>query len=218
MVWNDAQSQLECTMLGKEVGRTSKGLVGTRPITIIVTIGSIYGESRIMPEWLRRECILQSNTQRSQQCWDWPSSAQRIIDRHENSWRLFVTLFATDKCSYSYREERASHPFVARGIRGNKLLVESSEQTIVQGQRGCPLRRSWGQRWEEYLVIWNGYVAREHPDAEYKYRGVFVAIIHHQARRRDLNNIYTLNTFIAYPHSYYFVSLDVFSIPLSARA
>ena len=40
----------------------------------------------------------------------------------------------------------------------------------------------------------------------------------HQAWRRDLNNIYTLNTFIAYPHSYYFVSLDVFSIPLSARA
>ena len=51
---------------------------------------------------------------------------------------------------------------------------------------------------EKYLVIWNGYVAREHPDAEYKYRGVFVAIIDHQARRRDLNNIYTLNTFITY--------------------
>ena len=70
MVWNDAQNQLECTMLGKEVGRTSKGLVGTRPITIIVTIGSIYGESRIMPEWLRQECILQSKTQRSQQSGD----------------------------------------------------------------------------------------------------------------------------------------------------
>ena len=66
--------------------------------------------------------------------------------------------------------------------------------------------------------MWNGYVVREHPDAEYKYQGVFVAIIDHQARRRDLNNIYTLNTFIAYPHSYYLVSLDVFSIPLSARA
>ena len=50
MVWNDAQNQLECTMHGKEVGGISKGLVGTRPITIIVTIGSIYGESRIMPE------------------------------------------------------------------------------------------------------------------------------------------------------------------------
>ena len=47
-----------------------------------------------------------------------------------------------DKCLYSHREERASHPFVARGIRGNKLLVESSEQMIVQGQRGRPLRRS----------------------------------------------------------------------------
>ena len=47
MVWNDAQNQLECTMLGMEVGRTSKGLVGMRPITIVVTIGSIYGESRI---------------------------------------------------------------------------------------------------------------------------------------------------------------------------
>ena len=142
MVWNDAQNQLECTILGKEVGRTSKGLVGMRPITIIVTIGLIYRESRIMPEWLRRECILQSKKQWSQQCGDWPSSAQRIIDWHENSWRLFVTLFATDKCSYSHREERASHPFVARGIRGNKLLVESSEQTIVQGQLGFPLRKS----------------------------------------------------------------------------
>ena len=50
MVWNDAQNQLECTMRGKEVGRTSKGHVGTRLITIIVTIGSIYRESRIMPE------------------------------------------------------------------------------------------------------------------------------------------------------------------------
>ena len=50
MVWNDAQNQLECTMLSKEVGRTSKGLVGMRPITIIVTIGSINRESRIMPE------------------------------------------------------------------------------------------------------------------------------------------------------------------------
>ena len=50
MVWNDAQNQLECTMLGKEVGSTSIGLVGTRQITIIATIGSIYRESRIMPE------------------------------------------------------------------------------------------------------------------------------------------------------------------------
>ena len=147
MVWNDAQNPLESTMLGKEVGRTSKGLVGTRPITMIVTIGSIYRESRIMPEWLRRECILQSNIQRSQQCGDWPSSAQRIIDWHENSWRLFVTLFATDKCSYSHRKERASQPSEARGIRGNKLLVESSEQTMVQGQKGCPVRRSWV--WDE---------------------------------------------------------------------
>ena len=57
MVWNDAQNRLECTMLGKEVGRTSKGLAAMRPITIIVTIGSIYRESRIIPEWLRRECL-----------------------------------------------------------------------------------------------------------------------------------------------------------------
>ena len=54
---------------------------------------------------------------------------------------------------------------------------------------------------EKYLVIWKSYVAREHPDAEYKYRGVFVAIIDHQARRRDLNNIYRLNTYIAYLYS-----------------
>ena len=50
MVWNDARNHLECTMLGKRVGRTPKGLVGRRPITIIATIGSIYQESRIMPE------------------------------------------------------------------------------------------------------------------------------------------------------------------------
>ena len=49
-VWKDAQNLLEGTMLGKEVGRTSKGLVGMRPITIVVTTGSIYRESRIMPE------------------------------------------------------------------------------------------------------------------------------------------------------------------------
>ena len=134
-------------MLGKEVGRTSKGLVAMRPITIVVTIGSIYMESPIMPEWLRRECILQSKTQRSQQCGDWLSPAQRIIDWHENSWSLFVTLFAMDKSSYSHWGERASHSLVARGIRGNKLLVESSEQMIVQGQRGCPLRRS--RVWDE---------------------------------------------------------------------
>ena len=51
------------------------------------------------------------------------------------------------------------------------------------------------------MLIWNGYLAREHLDAEYKYRAVFVAIINHQARRRDLNNIYTVNTFIAYLYS-----------------
>ena len=50
MVWNDVKNELEWTMLGKEVGRTSKGLVGMRPITIIVTIGSIERESRIMPK------------------------------------------------------------------------------------------------------------------------------------------------------------------------
>ena len=43
---------------------------------------------------------------------------------------MFVTLFATDKCLYSHREGRASHPFVVRGIRGNKLLVQSSEQIV----------------------------------------------------------------------------------------
>ena len=53
MVWNDAKNQLECTMLSKEVGRTSEGRVGMRPITIIVTIALIYRESRIMPERLR---------------------------------------------------------------------------------------------------------------------------------------------------------------------
>ena len=80
MVWNVAQNHLECTMLGKGVGRTPKGLVGMRPITIIATIGSIYRESHIMPEKFRRECILQSKSQRTQQYGDWPSSAQRIID------------------------------------------------------------------------------------------------------------------------------------------
>ena len=37
-------------MLGKGVGRTPKGLVGKRQVTIIATIGSSYRESRIMPE------------------------------------------------------------------------------------------------------------------------------------------------------------------------
>ena len=50
--------------------------VGIRLITIIVTIGPIYKESRIMPEMLRPECILQSKSQRNQQYKDWPSSAQ----------------------------------------------------------------------------------------------------------------------------------------------
>ena len=81
-----------------------------------------------------------------------------------------------------------------------------------------PTSSKSGLIWEKYLIIWNHYVAREHPDAEYKYRGVFVAIIDHQERRRDLDNIYTLNTFIAYLYSYYLVSLDVFSLHLSARA
>ena len=76
MVWKVAQNPLESTMLGKEDGRTSKGRAGMRPITIIVTIGSIYRESRIMPGRLRRECILQSKTQWSQQYGDWPSPAQ----------------------------------------------------------------------------------------------------------------------------------------------
>ena len=50
MVWKEAQNHLECTMLGKEVGRTPTGLVATRPITIIVTIRSIYSEGRKMPD------------------------------------------------------------------------------------------------------------------------------------------------------------------------
>ena len=54
MVWKVAPNPLESTILGKEVGRTSKGRVGMRPITIIVTIGLIYRESPIMPERLRR--------------------------------------------------------------------------------------------------------------------------------------------------------------------
>ena len=128
--------------------------------------------------------------------WRLATSAQWIIDWHENSWRLFVTLFAMDKCSYSHREERASHPFAARGICGNKLLVESSDQTIVQGQRGCPLQV--GSEMWKIVAYMEKLGSREHPDAEYKYRGVFVVIIEDQAQRRDLNNIYTLNTFITY--------------------
>ena len=69
MVWNDAQNHLEGTMLSKEVGRTFKELVAMRPITIIVTIGSIYREIRIMLESLRRECIMQSKTQTEPTMW-----------------------------------------------------------------------------------------------------------------------------------------------------
>ena len=62
------------------------------------------------------------------------------------------------------------------------------------------------------MVIWKSYVAREHPDTEYKYRCVFLPIIDHQGQRRDLNNIYTLNTFITHLTLYYYlVPLDLFS-------
>jgi len=37
---------------------------------------------------------------------------------------------------------------------------------------------------ERYLVIGRDYVATEHPDAEYDYRGVFVAAIHPQAKEK----------------------------------
>ena len=67
---------------------------------------------------------------------------------------------------------------------------------------------------DRYLVIETDYMAREHPDAEYKYRGVFVAAIINEATRRDLNPIYTLKNFIVL-HTYNsvltFVSVDVFS-------
>ena len=53
MVWKVAQNGIESTILGKEVMRTFKGRVGMRPVTIIVTIGSIHRESRIMPVRLR---------------------------------------------------------------------------------------------------------------------------------------------------------------------
>ena len=121
-------------------------LYSVKPKTYLWLITISHVKSALLSQIRDSNCdenaFCSPKTQRSQQCGDWPSPAQRIVDWHENSWRLFVTLFAPDKCSYSHREERASHPFIARGIRGNKLLVESSEQTTVQGQRGCPLRRS----------------------------------------------------------------------------
>ena len=40
-----------------------------------------------------------------------------------------MTLFAMDKCSYSHSEGLHT-PFRTRGIGGNKLLLESSDQTL----------------------------------------------------------------------------------------
>ena len=164
---------------------------------------------------LRPECILQSKFQQSQRFEDWPSSARRIIAWHENSRRLFVTLFATDKCSYSHLGEKRLHtPFQRKAYVAISCKSRVVIKTVVQGQTGSPPLRSWVEWWERYLVIWNSNVASEHPDAEYKYRGVFVAFIDHQAWRGDLNNISTLNTFMAYLYSLNsLVSLDLFSKP-----
>ena len=52
-----------------------------------------------------------------------------------------MTLFAMDKYSYSHPEGLHT-PFRTRGIGGNKLLFESSDQMVVQGQQGFPLRIS----------------------------------------------------------------------------
>jgi len=67
---------------------------------------------------------------------------------------------------------------------------------------------------ERYLVIGKDYGAPERQDAEYKYRGVFVAAVIMRQRRSDLNNIYTLTNIyrsIYYTSIFSFVSLNVFS-------
>ena len=63
-----------------------------------------------MPGKLKLESILQSKFERSQRYEDWPSSAWRIIVWHENSSRLFVTLFTKDKCVYSDLGENGFTP------------------------------------------------------------------------------------------------------------
>jgi len=68
---------------------------------------------------------------------------------------------------------------------------------------------------EKYLVIGRDYVAREHPDAEYKYQGVFVEITDHQAtEKRPSQFIHVYKHFSFYlldMSTLTFVSLDVFS-------
>jgi len=56
---------------------------------------------------------------------------------------------------------------------------------------------------ERYLVIGRDYVACEHRDAEYNYRGVFVAAIIIKQRRSDLNNIYMLNIYLSFHLPYH---------------
>ena len=68
-----------------------------------------------------------------------------------------------------------------------------------------------GKRRERYLVKWDHYVVREHPTGNINIEVSSYHFQDDQARRRDLNNIYTFNTFIAYICLlYYLVSLDAF--------
>ena len=85
---------------------------------------------------------------------------------------------------------------------------------VVQGQLGFPLRRSWVRDQKDIWFIGNSYIASEHPEAEYKYLGVFVALTDHQARGRDLNNIHFqhLDRFCFNITPYIRVFLDSFSI------
>jgi len=45
----------------------------------------------------------------------------------------------------------------------------------LSGSNGVRTSEEPGEKGEKYLVIREEYVARDHPDAEYKYCGVFAA-------------------------------------------
>ena len=65
--------------------------------------------------------------------------------------------------------------------------------------------------WEKYLVKWKSYVAYEHPDAEYKYWGVLIAIFYHQAtEKRAQQYIHIKYTLLPY---FFIFSLSYLCLP-----
>ena len=119
-----------------------------------------------------------------------------------------------DTCSYSHLGGQALHPPQERGICGNKLRKQEQKDNGCSGSSRAPTSKKSSLVKKRYLVIGRDYLAREYPDAEYKYRGVFVAAINHQAtekRRYQSLHVNHLQFYPFYISTLIFVSLDVFS-------